>query len=301
MKYVITGGAGFIGSNLVDKLVLDGNEVHVIDNFSSGRKENCNEHANYHNLDISDVSNLDQIVNILLNVDTVFHMACMARVQPSIINPIKFEKNNSLGTSIILKASVQSGVRRFVYSSSSSVYGNNNNLPFVESFEIDPLSPYGAQKYYGEVLCKTFHKVYGLETVSLRYFNVYGEKQNIGGAYALVLGIFLNQKMENKPLTVRGTGEQKRDFTYVGDVVRANILASRSNSVGSGEVINIGNGDNRSINQIADLVGGEKIHVDPVIEPFETLANIEKAKILLSWEPSVSIEEWYEKSYIKKS
>ena len=244
---------------------------------------------------------MDQIVNILQNVDTVFHMACMARVQPSIINPIKFEKNNSLGTSIILKASVQAEARRFVYSSSSSVYGNNKNLPLVESFEIDPLSPYGAQKYYGEVLCKTFHKVYGLETVSLRYFNVYGEKQNISGAYALVLGIFLNQKMENKPLTIRGSGEQKRDFTYVGDVVRANILASSSNNVGSGEVINIGNGDNRSINQIANLVGGEKIHVDPVIEPFETLANIEKAKMLLSWEPSISIEEWYEKSYNKKS
>ena len=301
MKYVITGGAGFIGSNLVDKLVLDGNEVHVLDNFFSGRKENCNEHAYYHKIDISDESNLDQIVNILQNVDTVFHMACMARVQPSIINPIKFEKNNSLGTSIILKASVQAEARRFVYSSSSSVYGNNKNLPLVESFEIDPLSPYGAQKYYGEVLCKTFHKVYGLETVSLRYFNVYGEKQNISGAYALVLGIFLNQKMENKPLTIRGSGEQKRDFTYVGDVVRANILASSSNNVGSGEVINIGNGDNRSINQIANLVGGEKIHVDPVIEPFETLANIEKAKMLLSWEPSISIEEWYEKSYNKKS
>ena len=136
MKYVITGGAGFIGSNLVDKLVLDGNEVHVLDNFFSGRKENCNEHAYYHKIDISDESNLDQIVNILQNVDTVFHMACMARVQPSIINPIKFEKNNSLGTSIILKASVQAEARRFVYSSSSSVYGNNKIYPLLNLLKL---------------------------------------------------------------------------------------------------------------------------------------------------------------------
>ena len=300
MKYVITGGAGFIGSNLVERLVKEGNEVHVIDNFSFGKLENCNKKAHYYNIDLSQKSNFNQVKEVCKNADSVFHLACIARVQPSIKNPVEYEMNNTISTVNILKASVESNVRRFIYSSSSSVYGNPTNLPLKEDFKTNPLSPYGAQKLYGEILCKTFSKVYGLETVSLRYFNVYGEKQNIDGAYALVIGIFLNQKSNEKSLTVRGDGSQRRDFTYVGDVVRANILASNSEHVGSGEIINIGNGKNKSINEIASYVGGKIKYIEPVLEPFETLADNLKAKKLLNWEPKQDVKSWI-KDYIKKN
>ena len=300
MKYVITGGAGFIGSNLVERLVKEGNEVHVIDNFSFGKLENCNKKAHYYNIDLSQKSNFNQVKEVCKNADSVFHLACIARVQPSIKNPVEYEMNNTISTVNILKASVESDVRRFIYSSSSSVYGNQTNLPLKEDFKTNPFSPYGAQKLYGEILCKTFSKVYGLETVSLRYFNVYGEKQNIDGAYALVIGIFLNQKSNEKSLTVRGDGSQRRDFTYVGDVVRANILASKSEHVGSGEIINIGNGKNKSINEIASYVGGKIKYIEPVLEPFETLADNLKAKKLLNWEPKQDVKSWI-KDYIKKN
>ena len=300
MKYVITGGAGFIGSNLVERLVKEGNEVHVIDNFSFGKLENCNKKAHYYNIDLSQKSNFNQVKEVCKNADSVFHLACIARVQPSIKNPVEYEMNNTISTVNILKASVESNVRRFIYSSSSSVYGNQTNLPLKEDFKTNPLSPYGAQKLYGEILCKTFSKVYGLETVSLRYFNVYGEKQNIDGAYALVIGIFLNQRSNEKSLTIRGDGSQRRDFTYVGDVVRANILASKSEHVGSGEIINIGNGKNKSINEIASYVGGKIKYIEPVLEPFETLADNLKAKKLLNWEPKQDVKSWI-KDYIKKN
>ena len=300
MKYVITGGAGFIGSNLVERLVKEGSKVHVIDNFSFGKQENCNKKAHYCNIDLSQKSNFNQVKEVCKNADSVFHLACIARVQPSIKNPVEYEMNNTISTVNILKASVESNVRRFIYSSSSSVYGNQTNLPLKEDFKTNPLSPYGAQKLYGEILCKTFSKVYGLETVSLRYFNVYGEKQNIDGAYALVIGIFLNQRFNEKSLTVRGDGSQRRDFTYVGDVVRANILASNSEHVGSGEIINIGNGKNKSINEIASYVGGKIKYIEPVLEPFETLADNLKAKKLLNWEPKQDVKSWI-KDYIKKN
>ena len=300
MKYVITGGAGFIGSNLVERLVKEGSKVHVIDNFSFGKLENCNKKAHYYNIDLSQKSNFNQVKEVCKNADSVFHLACIARVQPSIKNPVEYEMNNTISTVNILKASVESNVRRFIYSSSSSVYGNQTNLPLKEDFKTNPLSPYGAQKLYGEILCKTFSKVYGLETVSLRYFNVYGEKQNIDGAYALVIGIFLNQRSNEKSLTIRGDGSQRRDFTYVGDVVRANILASKSEHVGSGEIINIGNGKNKSINEIASYVGGKIKYIDPVLEPFETLADNLKAKKLLNWEPKQDVKSWI-KDYIKKN
>ncbi len=292
MKYAVTGGAGFIGSNLVDRLVNNGDEVVVIDNFISGKKENCNKKVKYYNLDLSNSDNCNSFIKILNGVDIVFHVAAIARIQPSILDPINYEKNNTIGLVNILKSSVDAGVKRFVYSSSSSVYGNNKNLPLKETEKPNPLSPYGAQKLYGETMCKTFYEVYGIETVSLRYFNVYGERQNIGGAYSLVIGIFINQKMQNLPLTIRGDGTQRRDFTYVGDVVEANILASKSNKVGKGEIINIGRGDNRSINQIANCIGGKIKYIEPVLEPFETLADINKAKVKLGWSPSVNFEDW---------
>jgi nucleoside-diphosphate-sugar epimerase len=298
LKYVVTGGAGFIGSNLVNELLKKGHEVHVIDNFSYGKNGNCNKRAKYYNMDISNVNKLKDFKRIFNKSDTVFHLAASARVQPSIDNPIDYEKNNTIGLVNMLKTVVDAGVRRFVYSSSSSVYGNNLELPLSEKASTNPMSPYGAQKLYGEILCKTFSIVYGIETVSLRYFNVYGENQIIGGDYSLVLGLFLHQRLQKTPLTIRGDGYQKRDFTYVGDVVQANILASLSPNVGRGESINIGRGKSVSVNEIADAIGGEKIYIDSVLEPRETLANSEKALKLIGWKPSVDVIDWVKKQNI---
>ncbi len=295
MKYVVIGGAGFIGSNLVDYLVEEDHEVSIIDNFSTGKKENLNPKATAHNIDMSKISNSDKLVDIMTNADSVFLLAAKARVQPSIISPMDYEQNNTIGVLNILKCATEAGVRRVVYSASSSAYGDSKVSPLKETLPVNPLSPYGAQKYYGEVLCRMFAQVYNIETVSLRYFNVYGEKQNVDGAYALVMGIFAHQRLNGQPMTIRGDGEQKRDFTYVGDVVNANVLASQSEKVGKGEVINIGNGDNRSINEIADMIGGDRVHVEPVIEPKETLADNSLAEELLGWRPTQVIEDWIPK------
>ena len=292
MKYVVVGGAGFIGSNIVDKLVEQNHEVVIIDNLSTGKMENVNPKASVEYIDISNVNECPNMVEIMSGADALFLLAAKARVQPSIENPVEYETNNTIGTLNVLKCASDAGVRRVVYSASSSAYGNTEKLPSVESDPINPMSPYGAQKYYGEVMCKMFSEVYGLETVSLRYFNIYGERQNVGGAYAMVIGIFVDQLLNGKPMTIRGDGEQRRDFTYVGDVVNANILASQSENVGNGEVINIGNGDNRSINDIADMIGGDRVNVDPVIEPKATLADNSKAAKLLGWKPTQHIEDW---------
>ena len=292
MKYVVVGGAGFIGSNIVDKLVEQNHEVVIIDNLSTGKMENVNPKASVEYIDISNVNECPNMVEIMSGADALFLLAAKARVQPSIENPVEYETNNTIGTLNVLKCASDAGVKRVVYSASSSAYGNTDKLPSVESDPVNPLSPYGAQKYYGEVMCKMFSEVYGLETVSLRYFNIYGERQNVGGAYAMVIGIFVDQLLNGKPMTIRGDGEQRRDFTYVGDVVNANILASQSENVGNGEVINIGNGDNRSINDIADMIGGERIHREPVIEPKETLADNSLAEELLGWKPTQNIEDW---------
>ena len=295
MKYVVVGGAGFIGSNIVDKLVEQNHEVVVIDNLSTGKRENINPKVKLEYIDISDPKQDKNMTEVMKGADSVFLLAAKARVQPSIENPVEYEINNTIGTLNVLKCASDAGVRRVVYSASSSAYGNTEKLPSVESDPVNPLSPYGAQKYYGEVMCKMFSEVYGLETVSLRYFNIYGERQNVGGAYAMVIGIFVDQLLNGKPMTIRGDGEQRRDFTYVGDVVNANILASQSENVGNGEVINIGNGDNRSINEIADMIGDNKVNVDPVIEPPETLADNSKARELLGWEPKGNINTWIPK------
>ncbi len=295
MKFVVTGGAGFIGSNIVDLLIDQGHSVCVIDNFSTGKKENCNEKAIYHELDLSIEKNFDKIKSIVNGADGLFHLAALPRVQESIENPFLFEKNNTLSTINVLKACSEMQVKRVVYSSSSSAYGNTEKLPSKETDSVNPISPYAMQKYYGEVCCKMFANVYNIETVSLRYFNVYGERQSLDGAYALVMCVFAKQRLMNQPLTIRGDGEQRRDFTHVKDIARANLLAMQSNNVGKGEVINIGNCDNRSVNQIAEMIGGPTINIDPVVEPRETLADNNKAKQLLNWEPKVIIEEWVPK------
>lgn len=293
-KVVITGGAGFIGSHLVDKLIKQGKEVHIFDDMSMGSNDNINPKAHFHKIDISTMGPRT-LAKFMVGVDTVFHVASRTRVQPSIQNPSLYHRVNVTGTLNMLVASVKAGVKRFVYSASSSAYGESDVMPLVETMPTNPMSPYGLTKQMGEEYCKLFHTQYGLETVNLRYFNVYGERQNIDGGYCLVMGIFAKQRLAGEHMTIAGDGEQRRDFTYVGDVVNANIAAATSDKVGAGEVINVGNGDNRSVNQIADLIGGKKIHVSPRIEPRETLANITKAKELLNWEPTQRIEEWMPK------
>ncbi len=290
-KVIVTGGAGFIGSTLVNELIKRGIEVTVIDDFSSGQRKNLNPKATLHEVDLSTIE-VKSLTEILKGHDVVFHTAARARVQPSIKDPITFNKQNVDVTLNLLVASKDAGIQRFVYSASSSCYGDTDIFPTPETHPINPLSPYGLQKLIGEQYCKVFSEVYDLDTVSLRYFNVYGENINFGGAYKLVLAYFIEQTKANKPLTITNTGEQRRDFTYVNDVVEANILAATHPSKLNGEVFNIGNGDNYSINEVADMFGGEKQYGIEVIEPFETLADNTKAKEILGWNPKGDLKEW---------
>jgi nucleoside-diphosphate-sugar epimerase len=287
-KVVVVGGAGFIGSNLTETLIAEGHEVHVIDNLVGGKREQVAKEAVFHEVDMRD---FDTIAPIIRGADTVFILAALPRVQFSIEYPRETNDVNIGGIVSVLKASVDGGVRRVVYSASSSAYGDQPTMPLVETMPAHPLSPYGLQKYVGELYCRMFSDVYGLETVSLRYFNVYGKNQDPNGAYALVIGKFLKQKAEGRSLTITGDGEQTRDFTHVRDVVRANIRAMKSEKVGKGEVINIGAGNNCSINRVAELIGGEKEYVAARLEPKNTLANTILAKELLEWEPQVKLED----------
>ncbi len=290
MRVLVTGGAGFIGSNLVDRLIGDGHEVVIVDDMSTGQNNNINPKADFWGYDIADVD-MDW-KEVFKDVDIVFHTAAKARVQPSIDNPVEFDRTNVGGVVNMLNCSRKYGVKRFIYSSSSSVYGNVETTPTPESHKLNPISPYALQKLIGEQYCKLFSELYGLETVCLRYFNVYGERQLLEGAYCLVMGIFARQKLLGEPMTIRGDGEQRRDFTYVGDVVDANVRCMDYPLELNGEAFNIGNSDNRSVNQIADLIGGDRVNVEPVIEPRETLANNDKAKKVLGWSPTNKIENW---------
>ena len=238
-KILVTGGAGFIGSHLVDVLVADGFEVTVIDNLTTGKKSQVNNAAKFIK---ADICNLKIIKPYFRGVDTVFHLAARARIQPSIKDPIPTFESNVMGTLNVLLAARDMKVRRVIYSASSSSYGDQASFPLHEDMRPKFKSPYALSKYIGEELCSEFHKLYGLQTVSLRYFNVYGPRQLTSGAYATVVGIFLKQLKESKPLTIVGDGKIERDFTHVFDVVQANLLAARSLRVGKWEVINIGPG-----------------------------------------------------------
>ena len=293
-KAIVTGGAGFIGSNLVDKLIDMGIEVHIIDDLSTGFEKNINPKAIFHKIDISTL-NPDLAWYEFKDTDVVFHLAALARVQPSIEDPIPFDNVNVSGTLRILKLAHNLGIKRFIYSASSSCYGNATKFPTPEEHPTNPLSPYGLQKYVGEQYCKMFSEVYGLDTVSLRYFNVYGERMSLEGAYKLAIPIFAKQMLEDKPLTINNDGKQRRDFTYVGDVVNANILAATHPENLKGEAFNIGNGDNYSVNELADMLGGKKSYGNKVIEPFQTLADNSKALLILDWDPKGNLKEWIKK------
>ena len=288
-KLLVTGGAGFIGSNLVDELVRLGYKVVVIDNLSLGKKEHLNTKAKFYNRDIRDY---EAIRPLFKGVDCVFHLAAQPRIQPSIINPAESFSNNVLGTFNVLLAARDNKVKKLVYSASSSAYGDQKTLPLVESMNPNCKNPYALFKYMGEEMAHLFHKLYGLPVVCLRYFNVYGERQSLSGAYATVVGIFLKQKKNGKPLTIVGNGNQRRDFTYVKDVARANILAMKSKKA-VGHLINIGSGKNYSVNEVARLIDKNHVFIPP--RPGEaklTLADISKARKLLQWQPKTKLADW---------
>lgn len=322
MKYLVTGGAGFIGSHLTDALVEEGHSVAVIDNLSTGKKSQVNKKAKFIKVDIRD---LKKIKPFFRGVDKVFHLAARARIQPSIQNPAPTFDSNVAGTLNVLLAARDVGVKRIIYSASSSSYGDQDTLPLQEEMPLRFKNPYALSKYVGEELCRLFSNLYGIETVSLRYFNVYGLRQLTVGAYATVIGIFLKQVREGKPLTIVGDGNIQRDFTHVSDVVKANLLAAKSPKVGKGEVINIGTGKNYSINEVAAMIlsldnkptpkvsqarfamaglhqpqtiltsaikNKRAVYIPPRPgETRKTLAKITKARNLLDWQPTVNLEE----------
>lgn len=289
-KYLVTGGAGFIGTNLVKQLLQQGHEVVVYDNYSSGKIESrIQSGATYIE---GDIRNYEDLKKAMTGVDGVFHVAAIPRMPYSVEHPLETNENNVTGTITVLLAARDAGVKRVVYSASSSAYGNQKTMPFVETMKTAPMSPYGLQKYIGEEYSRLFFELYGLETVSLRYFNVYGPFSDPNGAYALVIGKFLQQKKNGEPMTVCGDGEYYRDYTHVSDVARANILAMTSTKAGHGEVINIGNKHPYSVNQLVKLIGGEFVNTpDRQGDPRRTEADITKAKELLDWEPTVTLEE----------
>jgi len=291
MKVLVTGGAGFIGSNLVNALIEKGYEVGIIDDFSTGKRSNVNAKATLYEISLHKAS-IEELTKILTGYEKVFHTAAFARVQPSIIDPIKFNEVNVNGTLNLLFACTKAGVKRVIYSASSSAYGETQIFPTPETAGTDPMSPYGLQKYIGEQYCRMFSLVYGLDTVNLRYFNIYGPRMNFEGAYKTVIGVFGQQKALGKPLTITNDGEQSRDFTHVYDAVDANIKAAEYEGLLNGEVFNIGNGRDVSINTIANLVGGEKLYTGTVLEPKKTFADNSKAKQVLGWQPKHNIEDF---------
>jgi UDP-glucose 4-epimerase len=294
MNCIVTGGAGFIGSNLVDKLISLGHDVICIDDESAECHEQFywNDQAQNYKYDICDY---DLIAPLFKDVDCVFHVASDARIQPAILNPKKSIQSNAVGTANVLELCRVNNIGRLIYSSTSSAYGKKAILPNIETQPSDPLTPYSAAKVFGENLARVYYNLYGLETISLRYFNVYGDRQPLKGQYAPVIGLFLKQYHEGKPLTVVGDGSQRRDFTHISDVVEANILASQTKD-GFGEVYNIGYGNNYSILDIANMISNDiKFIPSRVGEVQETLASNQKFKDLTGWMPKVSLMEWIQK------
>ena len=293
-KAVVVGGAGFIGSNLVDKLVDYDYKVYIIDDLSTGKVENINPKATHFNLDISSAAS-QRLESIIEGSEYVFHLAAKTAVQESLVNPEIYEIINCLGLLNIIRASSSVGVKRFVFSSSSSVYGETTELPTSESTEKKPVSPYALTKLIGEQYCKLFSEVYDLDTVCLRYFNVYGDRMNNEGGYRLLFPIFKDLKNKGLPLTINNDGEQRRDFIHVEDVVRANIVAAKYTPKLNGECYNVGSGKNYSVNEIAGMFGGDKVYNEGVIEPKETLACTAKIDLDLDFRPNNELKDWIHK------
>ena len=294
MKALITGGSGFIGGHLTDRLVTLGFDVIVIDNESADahKKFHKNEKAEYHKLDINDY---EKIEPLFFGVDFVFHLAAESRIGPCIENPMMACKTNVIGTCNVLQASRNNNIKRLVYSSTSACYGLTNVIPMNEDLKLDNLNPYSTSKLAGEDLCNMYTKLYGLETISLRYFNVFGERMPESGQYAPVIAIFQRQIREGDVVTVVGDGLQQRDFVYVKDVVNANIIAAQSESSFCGEAYNVGSGESTTVIEIAKLLGKPYKHIDARIgESRITKADITKIASM-GWTPTVFVKDWLSK------
>ena len=291
---VVTGGAGFIGSHLVDRLLSEGRSVRVVDSMVSGHPRNLEQHKNNPDLEvvIADVSDLALMQKACQGADRIFHLAARADIVPSIENPLEYYRANVDGTFSVLEAARFHQVRKLVYIASSSCYGFPEVVPTHERSAISPQYPYALTKYLGEELALHWHRVYKLPMVSLRFFNVYGPRARTSGSYGAVFGVFLAQLLADKPLTVVGDGEQRRDFTYVGDVVDAIVCAGSSDI--HGEIFNVGSGrEPVTINRLVELLGAKEVTYIPKRpgEPDITCADVSKIKSMLAWQAKVPIEE----------
>ena len=291
MRSIVTGGAGFVGSHLVDKLLSMNHEIIVLDNFSTGRSENLSHAKNKIKLVDCDISKKETWTNEFKNADWVFHIAALADIVPSIQNPVSYFNSNVVGTLNVINECKINKVKRIIYLASASCYGLPKLYPTTEQSEIKLEYPYALTKLLGEQIVMHWSKVYDIPVVSLRLFNVYGTRSRTSGTYGAVFGVFLAQKLANKPLTIVGDGSQTRDFTYVSDVINAIICAVQSNK--KAEIYNVGSGRSVSVNRIVELLGTKKITHIPKRpgEPDNSLAGIDKIKKDLGWEPKVTIEE----------
>lgn len=290
-KVIVTGSAGFIGSHMAELLLKEGYYVVGIDDMSNGQIENVkifNKNKNYQFYKINLSEEFD--FSIFKNVKFVFHMAALADIVPSIEKPKKYFKANVTGTLNTLEACRKNNILKIIYSASSSCYGIPDKYPTSETSEIRTEYPYALTKYIAEKMVMHWNKVYKLPAISLRYFNAYGTRARTNNTYGAVFKVFLKQKLENKPLTIVGDGTQTRDFIYVTDVTRANLIAAESNV--NGEIFNVGAGKPQSINYLAKLIGGETVNIPKRPgEPDSTHADISKIKNMLGWKPTVSFEE----------
>jgi nucleoside-diphosphate-sugar epimerase len=294
---LVTGGAGFVGSHLVDALLAGGWSVRVIDDFSSGREANLAQAAGRVEITRGDLADAETVARLAEGVEVVFHQGAVPSVPRSVAEPVRTNRVNLTGTLNVLECARRAGVRRFVYAASSSAYGNTEVLPKVETMTPDPLSPYALQKYAGEVYCRLYHKLYGLETVALRYFNVFGPRQDPNSEYAAVIPRFATACLRGEPATIHGDGEQSRDFTFVADTVRANLLAADAPGA-AGHVINVAGGRRISLNELyAELqkITGTSVpasHGPPRAgDVRHSLADLGRARDLLGFAPAVSLAE----------
>lgn len=293
MKIIVTGGAGFIGSNLVDKLVDSNHDVTILDNLSTGTKENINPKAKFMFKDLKFIlqAELDYITK---ETDYIFLCAALPNVQYSVEKPYESNKSNVDTTLKTLIAAKNNNIKKVIYSGSSSCYGDASIFPTNEENNIQPYSPYALQKYIGEEYCRLYSKIYDLDSVVLRYFNVYGPRMTNKGAYRSVLSVFLEANQNKQKLNIVNDGKQKRDFVHVDDVVEANIMAMKTKTKIESP-INIGCGKNYSVNEIANLFNAEKTYGEKRIEPQLALADISKARNILKWKPTVDVKEWITK------
>lgn len=291
-RYLVTGGAGFIGSNLVNELLLFGNDVIVLDNESSGthKQYHWNDKAINHKVDITQY---DEILPLFKNIDAVFHLAAIANIQDSIANPTRTFFNNELGTLNVLESARQHGIKTVVFSSTSAIYGAINSVPYSEKDIEDCLNAYSVSKANSEKVIKIYNNLYGMNNIMLRYFNVYGNNYPTVGQYVPVVGIFLEKFKKGDPLTVVGDGLQRRDFINVKDIAKANIYALKYGNSKIQDTFNIGSGKNYSILEVAKMISDNIVYLENRPGEMQTsLADISLAKEFINWEPDIDLEQW---------